>query len=97
MFPKSLLKRLPHTVLTTAGICLIATGAAYTRSSSAESSQDQMIESRFKAADKNSDGKLTLDEAKAGMPRIANAFDKIDADNKGYVTLQQIEAIADAR
>jgi hypothetical protein len=32
------------------------------------------VETRFKAADKNADGKLTLQEAKDGMPRIADAF-----------------------
>ena len=48
------------------------------------------IAARFKAADKNGDGKLTYEEAKAGMPRIAAVFDKIDTDNKGYLTLPQI-------
>ena len=52
------------------------------------------IEAKFKAADKDSDGKLTLDEAKAGMPRIARGFDKIDAGKKGYVTLDEIKAKA---
>lgn len=50
-------------------------------------------DARFKAADKNADGKLTLEEAKAGMPRIADAFDHIDVDKKGYVTLDQIKAL----
>jgi hypothetical protein len=36
---------------------------------------------------------LTLEEAKAGMPRIASAFSKIDVDKKGYVTLDQIKAM----
>ncbi len=52
------------------------------------------IEARFKAADKNGDGKLTLEEAKAGMPRVAKAFDKIDTDKKGYITLDQLKAKA---
>ena len=51
------------------------------------------LETRFKAADKNADGKLTLQEAKAGMPRVADAFGHIDAEKKGYVTLDQIKAI----
>ena len=50
------------------------------------------IEARFKAADKNGDGKLTLEEAKAGMPRVAKAFDRIDTDKKGYITLDQLKA-----
>jgi hypothetical protein len=50
------------------------------------------VETRFKAADKNADGKLTLQEAKDGMPRIADAFSHIDIE-KGYVTLEQIRAV----
>lgn len=48
----------------------------------------------IKAADKDHDGKLTLSEAKAGMPRVAKAFDKIDKDNKGYITVEQIKSFA---
>ena len=59
-----------------------------------EASRNQEITERFTAADKNHDGKLTLAEAKAGMPRVAEHFNIIDADNKGYVTLAQIEAMA---
>ena len=56
--------------------------------------RDKDIEERFKAADKDHDGKLTLPEAKAGMPRVAKGFDKIDKDKKGYVTVDQIKAFA---
>lgn len=52
------------------------------------------IAERFAAADKNHDGKLTLEEAKAGMPRIAEAFTKIDTDERGYLTLAQIQEVA---
>jgi hypothetical protein len=51
------------------------------------------LEARFKVADKNADGKLTLQEAKDGMPRVADAFSHIDIDKKGYVTLEQIRAV----
>jgi hypothetical protein len=54
--------------------------------------RDAMLEERFKAADKDGDGKLTKDEAEAGMPRVAKHFDEIDKDHKGYVTLDQIKA-----
>ena len=50
------------------------------------------LKTRFAAADKNGDGKLTRDECEAGMPRIYRGFDKIDADSKGYITLDQILA-----
>ena len=60
----------------------------------AESFRDQMIDQKFAAADKNQDGKLTLAEAQAGMPKVAANFDKIDAQGRGYVTLEQIKAAA---
>lgn len=59
-----------------------------------DSAQTRQIEEKFKAADKNSDGKLTLEEAKAGMPRVARAFSKIDVNNQGYVTVDDIKAKA---
>ena len=52
------------------------------------------ITARFKAADQNADGQLSLEEAKAGMPRVAKGFDRIDVEKKGYVTLAQIIAMA---
>jgi Ca2+-binding EF-hand superfamily protein len=55
------------------------------------------VTARFKAADKNGDGKLTLEEAKAGMPRIAAIFDKIDTDKKGYLTLPEILKVAETQ
>lgn len=48
------------------------------------------LKSRFAAADKNGDGKLTREECQAGMPRIYRGFDKIDGESKGYITLDQI-------
>jgi len=46
-------------------------------------------------ADKNKDGKLTLEEAKAGIPRVAANFSRIDTQNKGYVTAAETKAMAD--
>lgn len=51
----------------------------------------QAVEKHFAAADKDGDGKLTLDEAKAGMPRVASSFDKIDKEAKGYITVDQLK------
>lgn len=59
-----------------------------------DSAKTKEITAKFKAADKNADGQLTLEEAKAGMPRVAKDFDKIDVEKKGYVTLEQIIAMA---
>jgi len=47
---------------------------------------------RFKQADTNHDGKLTRDEAQAGMPEVYKRFDKIDARKRGYVTERQVGA-----
>lgn len=55
---------------------------------------DAEVEARFKAADKNGDGKITREEAEAGLPRVAMAWEKIDVDNKGYITLEQLKVIA---
>ena len=58
---------------------------------------NQELAVKFKAADVNHDGKLTLGEAKAGMPRVAAHFSDIDTQNRGYVTLDQITKMADSR
>lgn len=60
-----------------------------------ESFRDRQIDAKFAAADKNQDGKLTLEEAQQGMPKVAANFDKIDTQKRGYVTLDQIKAAAD--
>jgi Ca2+-binding EF-hand superfamily protein len=52
---------------------------------------------RFNQADKDHDGKLTRDEAKAGMPRIAEHFDDIDSEHRGYITLEQIQSAIRSR
>lgn len=50
------------------------------------------FEARFKKADANGDGKLTKDEAKNGMPRVAEHFDEIDRDKHGSITPADIAA-----
>ena len=55
------------------------------------------LKSRFAAADKDADGKLTPEECQAGMPRIYRGFDRIDVDRKGYITLDQIIAFVGSR
>jgi hypothetical protein len=52
----------------------------------------QMLQSRFQSANTTHDGKLTRDQAAAGMPRVAQHFDEIDTQKNGFVTLPQIEA-----
>jgi Ca2+-binding EF-hand superfamily protein len=57
-----------------------------------DAKQIQLLEQRFKAANKSGDGKLTREEAKAGMPKVARNFDKLDIDHKGYLTVEDIKA-----
>ncbi len=66
-------------------------GASFAQAPASDARMAQ-IEKQFKEADKDGDGKLTLDEAQAGMPRVAKNFDRIDKDKKGYVTLDEIKA-----
>ena len=60
-----------------------------------DASRNKEIAQRFAKCDKNHDGKLTMDEAKGCMPRIYDHFSYIDSGNKGYVTVAQIQAMAD--
>ena len=56
------------------------------------------LTAKFKASDKNGDGKLTLQEAKdGGMTRVVANFKTIDTDKDGYVTFAQLKAQLDAR
>ena len=81
------------TLFSTFGIAMLI--ALPTQSYADNASLNKEIQERFAAADKNQDGKLTLKEAQAGMPRVARNFDKIDTQHKGYVTVAEIEAMAD--
>lgn len=60
-----------------------------------DASRNKEIAERFAKCDTNHDGKLTLAEANGCMPRIYNNFSYIDSTNKGYVTVAEIQAIAD--
>jgi hypothetical protein len=68
--------------------------AALTLAHADEASRDQEIVERFAKCDTNKDGKLTKEEAKGCMPRIYNNFSYIDNSGKGYVTVAQIQAMA---
>lgn len=54
------------------------------------------FQQRFTAADKDGDGALTREEAKA-MPRVAAHFDDIDANHDGKVTPSEIVAFMAAQ
>lgn len=52
---------------------------------------------RFADANVTHDGRLTREQAQAGMPLVAQNFDAIDRDQKGYVTLPEVRAFAAER
>lgn len=78
------------TVLTVCVVSTLSTASA----AFAQTPMEQKIAARFAVADADHDGKLTLSEAKAGMPMVARHFDEIDTAHAGYVTLAQIEQFA---
>ncbi|MBP0628774.1 MULTISPECIES: EF-hand domain-containing protein [unclassified Cupriavidus] len=57
----------------------------------------QQLQERFAGANTTRDGKLTREQAQAGMPMVASHFDQIDTQRLGYVTLPQIEAFMKQR
>jgi hypothetical protein len=60
----------------------------------AEPSGSSVLARRFGAANITHDGRLTRDQAATGMPLVAQNFDAIDIDRKGYVTLPEVRAFA---
>ena len=59
-----------------------------------DATRDKEIAERFAKCDINHDGKLTMEEAKGCMPRIYSNFSYIDSANKGYVTVAEIQQMA---
>jgi hypothetical protein len=58
--------------------------------------QSERLAQRFSQADTNHDGKLTLQEAQAGMPMVAKHFSEIDTQGTGSITQAQIESFVAA-
>jgi len=73
-------------------VAFAAVAVAQTPTAS-QQKQIKEAEERFAASDKNADGKLTLEEAQAGMPRIASNFKKIDSNSDGFVTMEEIKVM----
>lgn len=59
-----------------------------------DATRNAEIAERFAKCDTNKDGKLTLAEAKGCMPRIFDNFSRIDEQNKGFVTVAEIQTMA---
>ena len=87
-FPRLPIKPFAMTLLATTlslglGACAAARG---TRSQQAADRAQQ----RFADADADHDGRLSRDEASAGMPRLADHFDEIDSDHDGFLSTAEI-------
>ena len=50
------------------------------------------FEQRFKRADTDGDGRISRTEAEQAMPRLARHFDRIDANQDGVVTFEELAA-----
>jgi hypothetical protein len=49
----------------------------------------EKMEQRFKEADANSDGQLSLDEVQSKMPRLAERFSTLDVDKNGQLSKEE--------
>ena len=63
---------------------LLASAAAY--------AGDSATKEQWSAADKDRDGQLTLAEAQAGMPTVADKFASIDANGDGKISGDEFSA-----
>jgi hypothetical protein len=49
------------------------------------------MEERFKEADANNDGQLSLEEVQAKMPRLAERFSALDTDKNGFLSKDELK------
>jgi len=83
---------------------LLGTGLSIAQSSIEETTDKKpagyltKFDEKFRNADKDGDGALTKTEAEtAGMGRVVEHFDKLDADRDGKVTRNEIRALVRQR
>jgi hypothetical protein len=73
----------------------MSTGLAFAQDAKAgRGDMAEKLKQRFAAADKNGDGKLSREEAKAGMPFVYKHYDEIDKAHTGAITMADIAAYA---
>ena len=48
------------------------------------------MDEKFKEADTNGDGQLSLDEVQAKMPRLASRFNELDTDKNGLLSKEEL-------
>lgn len=77
-----------RSLLLIASVTLGVAGNAYAQSTAAPAkpaTTDTEVTAAFTKADKNSDGKLSRDEA-ASLPAVAASFDRVDTDKDGTIS-----------
>jgi len=51
----------------------------------------EKMEARFKEADANGDGQLSLDEVQSKLPRLADRFSTLDTDKNGMLSKEELK------
>ena len=58
----------------------------------AQAGGDKMSQEKFTAADTDRDGSLTLAEAQAGLPTLAEKFSSVDSNSDGKISTDELTA-----
>ncbi len=82
------------TLLKTAAVCAAIAGLAQPvlAEEAGKGDRAQKMQERFKAADKDNDGKISKAEADASLPRLAKHFADIDTNKDGFITKEEMRA-----
>ncbi len=70
--------------------CLACLPAISMAQTTPDSFNQEKFEERFRAADKDGDGRLSREEAYAEFPRAPELFREIDTNNDNYITLTEV-------
>ena len=65
--------------------------ARETRREQMRADMKEKMEQRFKEADANTDGSLSLDEVQAKMPHLASRFSTLDTDKNGLLSRDELK------
>lgn len=85
---------MPKLTYLLAATLIVASTSSFAQSDrGAQAKQD--VQARLKAADTNGDGFIDRQEAEAGLPRIAKNFDKIDTNQDGKLSADELRQAAE--
>lgn len=71
-------------------LCLACLPAVSMAQQTPDNFNQEQFEQRFRAADKDGDGRLSREEAYAAFPKAKELFVEIDSNNDDYITLIEI-------